>query len=436
MENNMKRFLSLLLALVMVIGLMPVGHVHAEEGNTINLVVGDTHEITLDGDYSALKGTGNETVGVDAAFAPQMTGRTAALASNIEEGEKYVLVNTRLWKALEYNTSGNNRLFCRETVANAPAWTIKAVDGVDNGYTVQTAEGAYLQINGNGTTGTSGDPQTLEITKVDGTDTWVLKQNGQYLCDFNNNNGGADYDAGGYSAYNDSGNKWLFYKVSPAQAYSWSLANDGQEVSAIESGKQYVFEQTTSGKLLSNQWNHKGGGSNGTGAFLKLNGTKDNISALNVWKVTATDTDGIYRVTDANDLHLRVDNGRADVTAEVTDIRINCTAEATSQIGQVRGNTTWYLNRWGGGYQDSAAIGGWSDVNDGSSQWRIYEVTAAALGSTTITFTALQAGTAEITVGDVTYTFHVTEPHEHSYEAEITAPTCTAGGLKVKYRFL
>ena len=31
MENNLKRFLSLLLALVMVIGLMPVGHVHAEE---------------------------------------------------------------------------------------------------------------------------------------------------------------------------------------------------------------------------------------------------------------------------------------------------------------------------------------------------------------------------------------------------------------------
>ena len=34
MENKSMRFLSLLLALVMVIALMPVGHVHAEEGTT------------------------------------------------------------------------------------------------------------------------------------------------------------------------------------------------------------------------------------------------------------------------------------------------------------------------------------------------------------------------------------------------------------------
>lgn len=243
MENTCKRFLSLLLVLVMVIGLMPVISVHAEE-NVIDLAVGDTHEITVDGDHSDLDGTGNETVGIKAAFAPQMTGRAAALASGIEEGAQYILVNTRLWKALEYTTSENSRLFCRETVANAPAWTIKAVEGVDNGYTAQTTDGAYLQINSNGTTGTSADPQNLEITRVDGTDTWVLKQNGQYLCDFNNNNGGAAYDAGGYSAYDDSGNKWLFYKVSAAPARSWSLANGGEAAAAVESGKQYVFEQT------------------------------------------------------------------------------------------------------------------------------------------------------------------------------------------------
>ena len=376
----------------MVISMIPMTHAHAAasvDGNTINMEVGDTHEITVNGNHSDLDGSGNEYVQVKAVFAPQMTDRTAALASTIEEGAKYVLVNTRLWKALEYTTSGNNRLYCRETVANAPAWTIKAVSGVANGYTVQTSAGAYLQLNGNGTTGTSADPQTLEITKVDGTDTWVLKQNGQYLCDFNNNNGGSEIDAGGYSAYNDSGNKWFFYKVSDAQAYSWALANGGQKVSAVENGKKYVFEESTSGKLLSNQWNNKGGGSNGTGAFLKLNGTKDSVAALNVWTVTATGTEGVYRVTDANGLHLRVDNGRADVTANATDIRINCSEGATSQIGQIRGGTTWYLNRWGGGYLNSTAIGGWSDANDGSSQFNIYEVTATPLGETTITLTAL-----------------------------------------------
>ena len=105
--------------------------------------VGETATIEVDGDYSGLNGTGNETVGIEAAFAPQMTGRRATLSSDIEEGAQYILVNTRLWKALEYTTSGNNRLFCRETVANAPAWTIKAVD---NGYTVQTTDGAYLQM--------------------------------------------------------------------------------------------------------------------------------------------------------------------------------------------------------------------------------------------------------------------------------------------------
>ena len=108
MENNFKRFLSLLLAFVMVISMIPMTHAHAAasvDGNAINMEVGDTHEITVNGNHSDLDGSGNEYVQVKAVFAPQMTDRTAALASTIEEGAKYVLVNTRLWKALEYTNA-------------------------------------------------------------------------------------------------------------------------------------------------------------------------------------------------------------------------------------------------------------------------------------------------------------------------------------------
>ena len=371
--------------------------------------IGDTATIEVDGDYSEL--SGNDVVSVNAQFAPQMTERTAALASSIEEGEEYVLVNTRLWKALETTTSGNNRLFCRETVANAPAWTIKAVEGVTNGYTVQTADGAYLVINSDGTTGTSADSQTLEITKVDGTDTWVLKQNGQYLCDFNNNNGGSALDAGGYGIYNDGGNKWLFYKVSDAPAYSWSLANNGEAVTSITADRKYVFEQKNTSTLLSNAWNNKGPGGDGTGAFLKLNGTKNSFTSLNVWNVTNSDTEGVFHVTDANGLYLRVNNGRADVTSTETNISIgrNINGSDKWQIGQViNADNTQYLNHWGGG--SSTAVGGYGGVDDSNSQWNIYEVVGTPLGTTTITLAAQQAGDTTITVGDTTYSIFVKDP--------------------------
>ena len=54
MEKKSMRFLSLLLALVMVIGLMPVGHAHAEEAETV-LVLGEMvtslDALVADSDY-------------------------------------------------------------------------------------------------------------------------------------------------------------------------------------------------------------------------------------------------------------------------------------------------------------------------------------------------------------------------------------------------
>jgi hypothetical protein len=52
MKHNSKRFLSLLLALVMVIALMPMGEAKAEEGSSESVVkvqvMGGGSEITLD----------------------------------------------------------------------------------------------------------------------------------------------------------------------------------------------------------------------------------------------------------------------------------------------------------------------------------------------------------------------------------------------------
>ena len=88
MENNFKRFLSMLLALVMVLGMMPMGHLHAhaeENGNTINLTVGgESHTITVDGevrgDYS------DDYVTVGTKFVPE----TAPAAGNsVTEGHTF-----------------------------------------------------------------------------------------------------------------------------------------------------------------------------------------------------------------------------------------------------------------------------------------------------------------------------------------------------------
>ena len=60
MENKFKRFLSLLLALVMVVGMMPMGHVHAEENKAYTTTKIDHGKIT--GLASSVKDNENNAV--------------------------------------------------------------------------------------------------------------------------------------------------------------------------------------------------------------------------------------------------------------------------------------------------------------------------------------------------------------------------------------
>ena len=395
--------------------------------------IGDTATITVDGTIADVTDE-NGVVDVDAMFIPETVERVeTAPAAEIESGSKYVIVNKRLMRALETSAS-SNQLLCRETIPNGYAWTITAVEGETNMYYVQTADGKYLTVGSN-TSGTADDAQKIEITVGPDAKTWKLKQNGQFLCDFNNNNDGKTVTCAGYGGDPDTGNPFYLYKVSMGQAYEWNIANNGEAVASVEGGKQYIFAQRhDSQMLLANAWNNQGGGGSGV-TWLKLKGNKDNISDLNVWNLTATDNADFYYVGDDYGMYLSVGNGKAKMVSAATEIKVSkgsTTFPNHFQIGQVVGNTTWYLNRWGGSYSGSTAVGGWSDVNDTWSSWSAYEVTKTALGTTTVTIEAIAAGETELTIGDTTYTIYVapaTEEHEHKYVGTVTLePTCTAEG--------
>ena len=152
MENKFKRFLSLLVALVMVIGMMPMGHVHAE-GETVNILSKPVTEVQADVEYE-LFFNGNRGVYAGTATRGGYTGldsggiSTTEIQGNaryiwtlkaVEEGGYRIYnANQQKYIKIAHDTASlvdeaEANIFDFTYHADAGAFAIKA-QGVDSGY--------------------------------------------------------------------------------------------------------------------------------------------------------------------------------------------------------------------------------------------------------------------------------------------------------------
>lgn len=160
-----------------------------------------------------------------------------------------------------------------------------------------------------------------------------------------------------------------------------------KEVTAIESGKQYLIVNTRANKLLTGTAYSSG---------LSLNGTLAADSS-ELWTITSSGSG--YTVQNSKDQYLSIGSGTANLSSSSATLSLNYT------------NSTWtierdsyYLNDYEGRGTTAA---GWKDstaATDSGSQWKIYEVIE---GGTTVTFTGVKAGITYVTVGDTYYTINV-----------------------------
>ena len=444
MENKCKRFLSLLLAFVMVLGMFPAGHVHAADGvdgTTINMNVDDKHEITVP-IYDAQVTISQEgVITAETESVPTNTRYTVATTAtrpdaegNLPEG-KYVILNRRMGTALESNPNGN-KLWMAAYPSTAEVWTVKAVA---DGYTVTASNGKYLTI-GDGTAGTTDAPTTLTFAWNNGgnkdsnyADAWSLcvKNVDEHLCQFGS---GTAKVAAGYEQEDDQGAQWDLYAVTPAQEYTWKLADE--TVTAIEPGSYYIFEApgatSRNASLVSAQWSDTNAGGGGTSMGLRMENTKGNFNEKNVWKITASTTEGKYNVQDLCGWNMFIASGKAMVTPQSHPATV-AQGVANAETWQITNDDSVYLHWWGiwNGTPSYTQIAGWSSKDGENSQWNIYKVNPTPVGSTTVTITAVQPGTTTLTIGDVTYTITVNEVHVHKFVGEVTKkPTCKEKGVE------
>ena len=195
----------------------------------------------------------------------------------------------------------------------------------------------------------------------------------------------------------------------------------GEKVTAIESGKTYVLYNKVAQKLMNNQWADASVGGGGTDG-LALSSTLANFQDNDCWTITAVD--GGYYVQDMNGKYLTVARGSSGVTesALVISMAYDGTDWTIGQNGE-------YLNDFGGAH---SAVAGWSDINDVNSQWDVYEVQTAVVGTTTITFEGVDAGETSVQIGNVVYQITVEAAHTHTpaeavRENEVPA-ACTEDG--------
>ena len=174
MENKCKRYLSLLLALVMVIGLMPVGHAHAE-GETF-MVIGE-------------KAT---TVEANGVYVICLTGTMQALTN--QQGS---------------NAWGTHTLVtavCSDIAEAKNMWTLESAEG---GYKLHNANG-YLAVSRN----------TAELNETGHVFEFVYSENGWAIKSLETNeyfnNLGSTGSIGGWSG---DGTKFDLYSVveTPAE---------------------------------------------------------------------------------------------------------------------------------------------------------------------------------------------------------------------------
>ena len=163
---------------------------------------------------------------------------------------------------------------------------------------------------------------------------------------------------------------------------------------------QYLIESNRAGTVLTDGRSEDG---------LLLDGTVAAPDSADLWTITH-DYNNQYYVQNADGQYLTIGNERASLSNSREAVTI-ANSNGMWRISQSGYYWDYYLNHFGGGSSTTAA--GWSSregaASDAGSQWNLYTLSSSEpVAGTKVTFTGKQAGSTEVTVGNVHYTINVT----------------------------
>ena len=349
MKHNATRFLSLLLALVMVIGLMPVGHVHAEE--EIFHVIGD--QVT--------------TVEANGTYVICIAGTKNALSN--QQGSS-------AWSTHTLATGA-----CDKIADARILWTLESAEG---GYKLKNESG-YLNISRN-TASLNETGHIFELVYHEGAG-WAIKS--LETNEYGNNLG----DSGSIGGWSGDGTKFDLYTVNQATAEEvdpfgklrgfWSKVSVDTETSY--DWKEGLFEYAFDSNPTT-IWH-----SNWQGASDKLTGENTFAGVI--------DFGAVYTINQFS-FTPRQGNNSGQVTQ--ASLYVKETEEAE-----------WVL------VAEHATF-----AADQSKKDMDFEAQAVRY----VKFVAEQSSDGWVAVSEFDVAYNAPAAHEHSYEAVVTAPTCTEGG--------
>ena len=413
MENNLKRFLSLLLALVMVIGLMPVGHVHAEEQTYLKIT-----ELAAE-------------VEANASYVICLHGTKNALTNQQGSGA---------WGSHTLATAA-----CGDFAEAQNLWTLETAEG---GYKLKNA-GGYLNIERNA----ANVNETGHIFELvyHGNDGWAIKS--LATNEYGNNLG----DSGSIGGWSGDGTKFDLYKVVEVSAEEadpfgklrgrWKKVSVDTET--VYDAKEGLFEYA---------WDNKPGThwhSNWQGASDKLNGSNtftgvidfgqayviDQFSFLprqdgnNSGQVTQAslyvrEHEGDEWITAAEHMTFEANSSQKDISFPVQAVRYVKFVAEQSNDGWVA-VAEFYIDRISPVHEHS-----WVDATctapktcatcgetEGEALGHKYEGVVTDPDCTNGGYTTYTCSAC----GDQ-YVADQTDALGHNYESVVTAPTCTTGG--------
>lgn len=170
------------------------------------------------------------------------------------------------------------------------------------------------------------------------------------------------------------------------------------EVTTIESGKQYLIVHKRSGLVLNDS-------TSGNGILL---GEKAN-SSDQLWTITKYSYSGSNAYTIqgvAKNYITAIGYGSATLGTSNGYVRMAYNSNGYWNIYDTS-YRTYYLNQYGGASSTMAAGYTANGASDDGSQWQIYQVTPGTKATTTITFNGKSVGDTSVKIGDVTYKIHV-----------------------------
>lgn len=170
------------------------------------------------------------------------------------------------------------------------------------------------------------------------------------------------------------------------------------EVTTIESGKQYLIVHKRSGLVLNDS-------TSGNGILL---GEKAN-SSDQLWTITkySSFSSNAYTIQGVAKNYITA-IGRGSATLDTSNGYVQMAYNSNGYWNIYDTSyRTYYLNQYGGASSTMAAGHTANGASDDGSQWQIYQVTPGTKATTTITFNGVSKGTTTVTIGDVTYKIHV-----------------------------